>query len=142
MSLPYTAWGYQHGHKTTSLRLTSDINIDMTVAHNKAKNVFSHIYEAARRSGASHYQRHVEQVKRILENDRSIRQSEMQQPLLSDAPIVRAFGPDDVDRSTDRIWYDYNVSIEREPHSPRELLHIRAKTDFVTSVIWVRNPWV
>ena len=114
----------------------------MTVANNKAKNVFSRIYEAARPNGLNYYQGHVEQVKRLLDNDRKTRQYEMQQPLLSDAPIARAFGPDDdVDNSTNRVWYDYTVSIERTPQSLRELLHIRAKTDFVTSVTW-RSPGI
>lgn len=130
---------WQGGLKSLSSRLTVYVNTDMTVAHNRARNVFQRIYDAARPNGQSYYQGYVDQVRRLLENDRNARQREMQQPLLSDAPIARAFGPDDVDNSAARIWYDYNVNIERGPQNPQELLHIRAKADWVTTVTW-RKP--
>lgn len=111
----------------------------MGVYNNQVKKSFERICDAAGPHSQTYYHTHIEQVKRLLDVDRNARQSENKQPLLSDAPIARAFGPDDADTASTKIWYDYTVSVEPDPHYPRELLHIRAKADYVLSVTW-RKP--
>ena len=109
------------------------------VYYNQVKSSFERICEKTGSHSHTYYHTHIEQVKRFLHIDREARRFENSQPLLSDAPIARAFGPDDADTSSAKIWYDYTVSVQPDPHYPRELLHIRAKVDYVLSVTW-RKP--
>ena len=111
----------------------------VSVYNNQVKSSFDRILEKTGAQSHTYYHTHIEQVKRYLRIDREARRFENNQKLLSDAPIARAFGPDDADMSLARIWYDYTVSVEPHSHYPRDLLHIRAKADYVLSVTW-RKP--
>jgi len=65
---------------------------------------------------------------------------EKKRPTLSDSPIARAFHTADnpLSRSTS-IWYSYWVEIRHHQRAGRELLHIGAKCDLVSSIVW-RHP--
>ncbi|KAK0338071.1 hypothetical protein LTR02_002084 [Friedmanniomyces endolithicus] len=111
----------------------------MSDQYTRAMTLFGHLCESARRS-VSFYERYIGDVHRFFGRDRQVHAEEKKRPTLSDSPIARAFHTADnpLSRSTS-IWYSYWVEIRHHQRAGRELLHIGAKCDLVSSIVW-RHP--
>lgn len=102
----------------------------------RVSTLFKRMCDAAGRNAYVYYQRHIDRVNQLLASERQARQMEVQQPTISDAPIARAFGPDDVELSSLKIWHEYGVDLVPNPRGGRDLLSIQAESDYVLSVVW------
>ncbi|KAK1077307.1 hypothetical protein LTR33_008197 [Friedmanniomyces endolithicus] len=111
----------------------------MSDQYTRAMTLFGHLCESARRS-VSFYDRYIGDVHRFFGRDRQVHAEEKKRPTLSDSPIARAFHTADnpLSKSTS-IWYSYWVEIRHHQRAGRELLHIGAKCDLVSSIVW-RHP--
>lgn len=102
----------------------------------KLYKLFKIILEKSGRLVATHYDRHIVTVNQLLASERQAREFEMKQPVLSDAPIARSFGPDDTGLTSLKIWHEYEVDLVTDPRDGRERLKIEAESDTVQTVVW------
>lgn len=108
----------------------------MTYHYSRLMNLFNYLCETAGRS-VELYQQYIGHINRYLGLDREECQREKARGSLSSSPIARAFNPEEPEFSTPTIWYSYWVALTPHPQMG-ELLHVRAKCDFVQSVDWTR----
>lgn len=112
-------------------------NTDMSHSLTRVSKLFGRMCDAAGRNAYAYYQRHIDQVNRLLASEKQARRIEVQQPRISDAPIARAFGPDVVELASLKVWHEYWVHLVPDSQTGcGELLGIRAESDVVQSVVW------
>lgn len=85
-----------------------------------------------------YYDGYIRKINQLLQSDKTVRESERQRPAIADAAIAQTLSVDDFAVSAPKIWHEYRIDVvDLSPYSYH--LHIRAKQDFVVSVVW-RQP--
>lgn len=110
---------------------------DLAYHLSRVSTLFNRFCEAAGQDVYKYIQRYIERVIQLLALEKQARASEVQQPAIVDAPIARAFGPDDAQMPALEIWHGFTIDLVPDPKIGRgELLRIQAECDYVQSVVW------
>jgi hypothetical protein len=106
----------------------------MAQNHARVKTLFNFLCESAGERNVAYYEGYIRKIDGLLKNDKGLREGEKHRQMISDAVIAQTLSVDDSAVSAPHIWYEYWVDVDAS--TLPEILHLRAKQDFVASVVW------